>query len=651
MSKIKFGNFITYTGKYLSTAMSKAQSGNLVFARIIDSPTKDSDAKAKVILENVIVDGQLETSYEVNNINKDGYYIFGGKADGHLVTFDVFEDLKAEVAALDTKVGDLKIGSTTYATVPAYVDAKLANIGGAAAKGVTQTVRDASSATHDVLPTEKAVRDVIDAIPTYGVSGSTNISVTPSFENGKQNFTVDITDKVATKAYVEDIIGSLGEVMTFIGVAAEIPTSTIVTLVSGTTATANNGDVVTVQNGEEYIYNGQEWIEIGKVGIDEAVTSAQGSSYVTVTSGTTGAQKRGDITISVVTSGITSGSSGLATAADVYTAIEAAKNTAIGAASVIGATGYLKVENKNVLIDDTKVQLGTTNTDTKLTTKGYVDEQLESIGNSISDVALEAAKHSSVSSVSEDYIGVTGVTASTGSINYQVSLKVNALQAANHPITEIQKGGTVLTTSDTVQEALQELFEGNYVASESLIDLNDRLEVIEEDYVKSVKLGETADSSYISITPTKGDVKIDLNVSTTNAAILQDQADDSLVSAAGLREYSKAENITVTGITGQTNVQDTLEDLYSKVTTVDGEAIKSVTGDTYVGATTVNGAVTLTTDIADAVDTSAVTGYVGTPATGLATDAYVKDYVAMSLSWEEIIDDMPVIPGGTGDKV
>ena len=116
MSKIKFGNFITYTGKYLSTAMSKAQSGNLVFARIIDSPTKDSDAKAKVILENVIVDGQLETSYEVNNINKDGYYIFGGKADGHLVTFDVFEDLKAEVAALDTKVGDLTNLNTTDKT-------------------------------------------------------------------------------------------------------------------------------------------------------------------------------------------------------------------------------------------------------------------------------------------------------------------------------------------------------------------------------------------------------------------------------------------------------------------------------------------------------------------------------------------------------
>ena len=131
MSKIKFGNFITYTGKYLSTAMSKAQSGNLVFARIINSPAAETDTKAKVTLANVIVDGELKTSYEVNNVGKDGYYIFGGKADGHLVTFNDFKALKDEVADLDTKIGDLSIGEgdskVTYKDVPAYVAAYVDN--------------------------------------------------------------------------------------------------------------------------------------------------------------------------------------------------------------------------------------------------------------------------------------------------------------------------------------------------------------------------------------------------------------------------------------------------------------------------------------------------------------------------------------------
>lgn len=605
MSKIKFGNFITYTGKYLSTAMSKAQSGNLVFARIIDSPTKDSDVKAKVTLENVIVDGQLETSYEVNNINKDGYYIFGGKADGHLVTFDVFEALKAEVAALNTKVGDLKIGATTYANVPAYVDAKLANIGGAAAKGVTETVRSTTSATHDVLPTEKAVRDAIDAIPTYGVSGAGDITVTSSVVDGKNIFTVKTTDNVATKNWVNEQVSKIDGVMEFKGTVSTLPT------VTADSEDYNPGDVV-VFNNEEYVLDTDyKWVEIGQVGVDDAVTSAKGSTYVRVAGNGEGDEKRGDITISVVTSGITAGASGLATAADVYTAVEAAKNNAIGAANVTGATGYLKVDDsKNVVIDSAQVQTGTTNKDGKLVTKGYVEDQLEVISNNIiavgatinariDDVEEEAAKHSSVITNTTEYIKVDtvlGATSANGGVEYQINLKPDALQATNHSISAIQIDGEYATQATTVQEALRDLFEGQFTASESLVDLKEKI--------------------YTHI---------------------------------GSTQAHAAENITYAGTTGSTatNVEAALDDLYSKVTTVDGAAVKSVTGDAYVGTTTVNGAVTLTTDIARVVNTTTVIGYTAATATGLATDAYVKDYVAMSLSWEELVDGKPVVPGGT----
>lgn len=601
MSKIKFGNFITYTGKYLSTAMSKAQSGNLVFARIINSPVEGAD-KAEVTLTNIIVDGVLRDSYVVNNVGKDGYYIFGGKADGHLVTFDDFKALKEEVAKLDAKVGDLSIGEgeskVTYDNVPAYVaayvdsrlkaleaykvkDVKVGDtsivdengvvtLGDAAQKNVaTAIVKDSTD-----LATAGQVFDAIDAITEVVVAGGTGIAVGSTTADGTTTYTVSVDNTIATTSYVDEKISKLGDVVNFLGVVDEKPTSSVV-IVNGVEIKAQNGDLVFTSTGEEYIYTG-EWEEIGKVDIDEAVTSAKGSTYVSVTGNGDGDEKTGNITISVVTSDIEEGATGLATAADVYAAVEAAKD----AATVTGASGYLKVENKNVVVDADQVQLGATSTDTKLATKGYVDDQ-------IAEVSLEAAKHSSVKSATETYIGVTGVTVENGSVEYQVSLEDAALAAKNHTIEAIEIDGKAATGATTVQGALQDLFEGQFTASESLVDLNDRL---------------------------------DNHINSTEAHAAKDIT------------YAGATNSTAT------NVEDALDELYSQLATVDGAAVKSVTGDAYVGATTVDGAVTLTTDIADAVNTSDIEGYTPAEATGLTTDAWVKDYITSILAWETLED-------------
>lgn len=553
---------LPYKGENLATPKAKAQNGNLVFAEIESGADK-------------------------------GYYIFGGVAEGHLVTMDVFNAVKKEVKELigegelampkhedgsyysiveyvnsrletlvDYKVKDIVVGSTSIVGEDGVV-----TLGDAAQKNVATAIAKDSAD----LATAGQVYDAIDAIPEVVVAKGTGISVAePVTADGKTTYTVSVDDTIATKDYVNEQVSKIDGVMEFKGTVAELPT------VTADSTDYNPGDVV-VFNNEEYVLDTDyKWVEIGKVGIDDAVTSAKGSTYVSVAGNGEGDEKRGDITISVVTSAIAEGATGLATAADVYAAVEAAKD----AATVTGASGYLKVEDKNVVVDADQVQLGTTNTDAKLATKGYVDDQ-------IAEVSLEAAKHSSVTSATADYIGVTGVTAANGSVEYQVSLEDAALAAKNHTIEAIEIDGSSATTATTVQDALQDLFEGHRTASEGLVGLNDRL---------------------------------DTHISSTEAHAAKDIT------------YAGATNSTAT------NVEDALDELYSQIATVDGETVKSVTGDAYVGATTVDGAVTLTTNIADTVNVSDVENYTAATATGLATDAYVQDYVASSLAWEVLTD-------------
>jgi hypothetical protein len=570
MSKIKFGNFITYRGKNLATPQAKAVNGNLVFAEI----TEGAD---------------------------QGYYIFGGVAGGHLVTMEVFNAVKKEVKELigagelampkhddgtyysiveyvngrletlaDYKVKDIVVGATSIVGASGIVE-----LGDAAKKNVATAIAKDSTD----LATAGQVFDAIDAIPEVVVAGSTGIAVAaPVTADGKTTYTVSVDETIATKDYVNAQVSKIDGVMEFKGTVTALP------VVTKDSTDYNPGDVV-VFNDEEYVLDKDyKWVEIGKVGVDDAVTSAKGSTYVSVAGNGEKDEKRGDITISVVTSDIKEGATGLATAADVYTAIENAK----GAATVTGASGYLKVDdNKNVVVDAAQVQLGATSTDAKLATKGYVDDEIAKVG-------LEAAKHSSVKSASKTYIGVTGVTLENGSVEYQVSLEDAALAAENHTIGKIKKeleGGKeeILTEATTVQGALQELFEGQYTASASLDNLNDRL---------------------------------DAHIGSTQA--------------------HAAENITYAGASGitTTNVKDALDDLYSKVDNIE-VPVTGVEGDaaSYSDvATDEAGKVTVKNTLATAVDITGITGATAATATGLVTDAWVKDYITSILAWE-ILED------------
>lgn len=138
---MKFGNLVSYTGKYLSKAQAKSTGGNLVFAKITGSTT-------------------LATDHE--DYDKDGFYIFTPGATGLMVTKEDFNALKKEVKDLQDKVGNLVVGEKTYATVPEYVAAYLNS-------KTTTTVEVASKASDELIPTEKAVRTAIDAaVSTLG---------------------------------------------------------------------------------------------------------------------------------------------------------------------------------------------------------------------------------------------------------------------------------------------------------------------------------------------------------------------------------------------------------------------------------------------------------------------------------------------------
>jgi hypothetical protein len=84
MKNYNFGEFVTYKGKNIQIAKEKATKGNLVLAEITEGDDK-------------------------------GYYVFGGVAEGHLITKELFDTFK----------GEMKVNDVNYTNINDFVDAKL----------------------------------------------------------------------------------------------------------------------------------------------------------------------------------------------------------------------------------------------------------------------------------------------------------------------------------------------------------------------------------------------------------------------------------------------------------------------------------------------------------------------------------------------
>ena len=234
---MNFGQFLTYKGSNLDAVKAYAKDGNLIFAEITEGDNK-------------------------------GFYIFGGKAQGLMVTKEVFDayktSIETRIAELE-RLADMTVvkgedGSELRMTVSEYVASVIAelSLGDASKLGTTTTVNDADTAVDTLLPTEKAVRTAID-----------------------------------------NAISALGTVLEFKGVLATKPA----------TDTYKHGDFIIV-DGVEYVLvettttdeGGQTvttkaWEEIGEVSTADAVTSIGGLAGVVNIAG--GLVTAADNTISI----------------------------------------------------------------------------------------------------------------------------------------------------------------------------------------------------------------------------------------------------------------------------------------------------------------------------------------------------------------
>ena len=399
MAKQLFGNLVTYSGKYLSTATAKAKNGNLVFARITKST-------------------ELDPTHE--DYDKDGYYIYAGGAEGHLVTRENFLTLKSQVADLETKVGSLTIGNKTYADVPAYVAAQLENY----------VLKSSVKASFDGA--EDGDVASVGAVKSY-VSGIVSDELGDAAYKGvaaviRENGTAD-DEHLATEKAVRDAISTLGTVMDFKGVVEgeSLP------------ATTNyaTGDVI-IWNSEEYVLGTDSvWHEIGRVKEDEAV--------LTLTSGNenhlTFNKATGAVTATVVTAEVAEGATGVAVAGDVYSKIETAKSD----------------------LSD------------------RIDE-LEEYNKSYVDQTAEVNSNAAAITVTPDATAATTTGVTTYTLDIDVT-ELNKLveKAHRHNATEVDIDaitieGVAATTATTVQEALQDLYNSNKVTAESLVDIYARLD-------------------------------------------------------------------------------------------------------------------------------------------------------------------------------
>lgn len=326
---MKLGNLVTYKGKSLAKAKTKALNGNLVFAEITEGDDK-------------------------------GFYIFAGGAEGHMVNKADFDSFKADaIARIEEleRLTDMPQNAKTgkEMTVTEYVAAQIAalQLGDASKKGVAAGVTadeeglttgaqvhshvsgavatlESSISENYVLKT--SVKDSFDgaadgdvasvgAVKSYvsGIVGDelgsaayedvaagvtadeaglttgaqvhAHVSGEIAAANAYADSLVKDTDgnplfdaagsaaaaEAAAKKYTDDEIGKLGTVMSFIGVVelAEgqtFDTTNATVTINGVDKTAENGDVVIVGD-KEYVWDGTSWKEFGDASAEGAAIS------------------------------------------------------------------------------------------------------------------------------------------------------------------------------------------------------------------------------------------------------------------------------------------------------------------------------------------------------------------------------------------
>ena len=184
---MKLGNLVTYKGKSLAKAKTKALNGNLVFAEITEGDDK-------------------------------GFYIFAGGAEGHMVNKADFDSFKADaIARIEEleRLTDMPQNAETgkEMTVTEYVAAQIAalQLGDASKKGVaagvtaneeglTTGAQVHSHVSGAVAALESSISGVVGSLEDYVLK----TSVKDSFDGAADG---DVASVGAVKSYVSGIVG------------------------------------------------------------------------------------------------------------------------------------------------------------------------------------------------------------------------------------------------------------------------------------------------------------------------------------------------------------------------------------------------------------------------------------------------------------
>ena len=291
---MKFGNLVTYKGKSLAKAKTKAENGNLVFAEITEGDDK-------------------------------GFYIFAGGAEGHMVTKADFDSFKKDAIDRITeleRLTDMPQNAETgkEMTVVEYVAAQITalQLGDASKKavaagitadeaGLTTGAQVYAHVSGEVAALEESISGVIGDLDDYVLKTSVKDSfddaaddnvasvgaVKAHVSSAVGNFSATLgaaayasvtktvakggeglTTGGAVADYVDAEIGKLGTVMSFIGVVKldegqAFDTTNATVSINGKTKTAENGDVVIVGS-KEYVWDGTSWKEFGDASAEAA---------------------------------------------------------------------------------------------------------------------------------------------------------------------------------------------------------------------------------------------------------------------------------------------------------------------------------------------------------------------------------------------
>ena len=675
MVKQNFLGLVKFTGSaadYVSQKTSGA--GKLIFAEI-NSPDA---SKGKYIYANGL-EYKVAESTDLDNLMQRVSALETSMStleawklvvDGSIAGLDTsvenhegrIDTLESTAEALDERIADvsqdvINISTYVHETVDASIEdisTRLSNV------GITATDNKLSVNGKDVTLSGS------DYVTVTAADNSVNVSL--NAEKIQDAGTSDGHEKLATKGYVDEQMGELTQALVFKGsVSDELPLPTEGQKTGDTYVAASSMTSPKADAGDLFIWNGSSWTQVER-NLDGAVTASAGldSSKLVVGTGNQGV-KTIDVTAEDLATAIANANSAIqgVKASDVqneYVTI----NVADGDAST-------KELSASLTIVDTSDALAAVDATGKL-----VDAK--AVKDLVSDVKVQATLNSST----PDYVVATASVDETGRIiSASVGVKTATLADASNGVVGLAIAKDVYDELTAVEETMATA----NIAMSDAIGLNSDFSITwteglgispDASIVKAIeevakKADEAKQSGVTSFGDKTGAISIDggatangsvnftMNGSTLTGTVVGwgDLADKVDTNTANIDDISAYVHTSVdTSIDAlqakDTEIDSSIDRLDASVSALETElakhTVKSIEGETgiserandeYVAVSVTKddeGKVTLDSSVqlAEDVNLSGITGATAATATGLATDAMVKDYVTYALAWDVI---------------